>query len=342
LNSAKSKKPTMRDVAARVGVSIQTVSAVINEKPGITLETRERVFHAIHELNYRTFTVARSLRTRQTHTVALIVPDIANPSFSTIASAAENVAQSSGYSLVNYNTHADPEREANYIRTIAERWVDGVLFISALDQMTSHDSLQEAGIPCVAIDRIPQSYSGPSVTLDNVLAGRMAAEHLIDLGHQNIAHISGPLYLRLASERKSGYLSALEQHGLPDGQVVSSNGWSCEEGYTAFNELIASNPIPTAVFAASDRLAIGAMLAASQAGLRIPEDISFIGLDDIEVAAYLIPPLTTVRQSFTELATLGMKLLLSLLNNQKPENIRLVIEPELIIRCSTARVAPSS
>lgn len=338
---AKSKNPTMRDVAARVGVSVQTVSAVINEKPGITLETRERVLNAISELNYRTFSVARSLRTRQTYTVALVVPDIANPSFSTIASAAENVAHSSGYSLVNYNTHADPEREANYIRTISERWVDGVLFISALDQMSSHDSLKEAGIPCVAIDRIPQSYSGPSVTLDNVKAGRMAAEHLISLGHNHISHISGPLHLRLARERKYGFMSTMEEHGLPIGPMVSSEGWSCEEGYTAFNELLSLQPLPTAVFAASDRISIGAMLAANQAGLRIPEDISFIGLDDIEVAAFHIPPLTTVRQSFIELATLGMKLLLSLLNNEKPENTRVVLEPKLIIRNSTTSPSPT-
>jgi LacI family transcriptional regulator len=328
----------MKDVAQRVGVSVQTVSAVINDKPGITLETRERVFSAIEQLGYRPFSVARSLRTRQTHTVALIVPDIANPSFSTIASAAERVAHASGYSLMNYNTYDSPEREANYVRTAAERWVDGVLFVSARDQMSGLESLQKSGIPCVAIDRIPESYTGPSITLDNQKAGELATGHLIELGHTRLAHISGPQQLRLARERLAGFQHTSEGMGLPEGTVICSAGWSCEDGFSAFQALLNTGPRPTGVFAASDRLAIGAMYAAHQAGLSIPEDISFVGLDDIEVAAYQNPPLTTVRQSFTQLATLGMQLLLALLNGEEPENNQLVLKPQLVVRASTTTV----
>jgi LacI family transcriptional regulator len=336
--SNKHKNPTMRDVARRVGVSVQTVSAVINEKPGITIETRDRVLLAIQELGYRPFSVARSLRTRQTNTVALIVPDIANPSFSTIASAAEDLAHACGYSLIHYNTHESIEREASYIRTAAMRWVDGVLFVSARDHMSALETLQAAGIPCVAIDRIPQSYAGPSVTLDNTRAGEMAAGHLISLGHRRIAHISGPLRLRVARERLEGFQAASALQGLPDPFVVNSTGWNCEEGYAAMQELLKrEQPIPTGLFAASDRLAIGAIKAAHEAGLRIPQDLSVIGLDDIEVAAFQIPPLTTLRQSFANLATLAMQILLAILNDETPEETQVILEPELVVRESTGR-----
>ena len=335
MTADKPKNPTMKDVALQVGVSVQTISAVINDKPGITTETRDRVLEAIEQLGYRPFSIARSLRTRRTHTIALIVPDIANPSFSTIASAAEDVAHASGYTLVNYNTHESPEREANYIRTAAERWVDGVLFVSAHDQIQGLESLQRAGIPCVAIDRNPESYSGPSVTLDNIKAGELATTHLIDLGHRCLAHISGPQRLGLARDRLTGFNRALESHGLPEGLVINSAGWTCEDGFSAFKTLLAAKTCPTGVFAASDRIAIGAMHAASQAGLRIPEDLSIVGLDDVELAAYQNPPLTTVQQSFTELATTAMQLLLALLNGEQPQNTQLVLEPHLVVRKST-------
>lgn len=331
------KPPTMRDVAKKVGVSAQTVSAVINDKPGITDETRARVLAAIAELGYRPYSVARSLRTRRTRTIALVVSDIANPSFATMASAAEDYAHGFGYSLSVYNTHDDIERETSYVLTATQRWIDGVLFVSAEDRMTSLDALESAGIPAVAIDRIPQQYTGPSVTLENIKAGRMAAEYLLDLGHTCIAHISGPLKLRVARERMAGYQAVLTERGLSQAACTSQEGnWGCESGYAAMANILRSGTRPTAVFAANDRMAIGAMHAVSQAGLRVPDDISFIGVDDIEVAAYQIPALTTIRQSFAELATLAVQLLLQIIEHGMPEHTQIVIEPELIKRDSTA------
>lgn len=325
----------MRDVAARVGVSVQTVSAVVNSKPGITTETRERVLAAIAELGYHPYSVARSLRTGSTRTLALLVSDIANPSFATMASAAEEYAHRFGYSLTVYNTHDDIEREESYVRTATQRWIDGVLFVSAEDRMASLDALGSAGIPAVAIDRIPQQYVGPSVTLNNAQAGRMATEYLLDLGHSCIAHISGPLKLRLARERLAGYQAALTERGVPlDACLVREGNWVCESGFEAMVDILRAGPRPTAVFAANDRTAIGAMYAANQAGLRIPEDISFVGVDDIEVAAYQIPALTTIRQSFAELATLAVELLLEIIEHGTPEDPQIVIEPTLIKRAS--------
>ena len=332
---AAPKPPTMKDVASRAGVSIQTVSAVINTKPGISAETTARVNAAILELGYRPYSVARSLRTRQTHTLALIVTDINNPSFSTIASAAEDVAHSHGYNLVLFNTHDDPEREASYIRAVSQRWMDGVIFAATGDQMTSLEALERAGIPTVAIDRIPMGYRGPSVTLDNFKAGRMAAEYLLGLGHRRLAHISGPLKLHLARERLAGFQSALSEHGL-QATHLAEGSWSCASGQAGMQAILRAPHPPTAVFAANDRMAIGAIQIAQQLGLAVPGDLAVIGLDDIEVSEYLFPALTTIRQSFQEMAAQCVQLLIEMLKGSPPAHNKLILEPALVIRTTTA------
>ncbi len=335
------KAPTMKDVAELVGVSVQTISAVVNDKPGITEETRARVQEAIAQLGYRPYSVARSLRTRRTRSIALIVSDIANPSFATMASAAEDYAHQFGYSLIVYNTHDDTEREENYFRTVTQRWIDGVLFVSAEDHLTKPDVFQAASIPSVAIDRIPAEYYGPSVTLDNVKAGYIAAEHLLDLGHTRIAHISGPLKLRLARERAAGFAQAFESRGLTASACPAGEGnWTCESGYRAMAHILQAGPCPTAVFADNDRMAIGAIKAIFEAGLHVPRDISVVGLDDIEVAAYQVPPLTTVRQPFVDLGTLAVRLLLEIIETGRAAQPQIVIEPTLVERQSTARLNP--
>lgn len=331
------KTPTIKEVADLAGVSVQTVSMVINDKPGVTDKTRARVLAAVQTLGYRPFSVGRSLRTRKTRTLALVISDIANPSFAKMASSAEQLAHTHGYSLVVYNTQDDVAREADYIRKAIDRWIDGILFVAAQDEVDGLNTLLAANLPVVVIDRIPAGYSGPSITLDNIAAGRMAVEHLIELGHRHIAHISGPRSLRLVRERLQGFCETLDAHGLscPPTHLGEGN-WECESGYLAMQRILAAGPRPTALFAANDRMAIGAIRSAQEAGLCVPADISFVGLDDIEVSAYQNPPLTTVRQSFTDLATLGVSMLLDLIQQTTPENPQAVIRPELIVRQSTA------
>jgi DNA-binding LacI/PurR family transcriptional regulator len=337
------KSPTMKDVARIADVSLQTVSTVVNDKPGVTDETRQRVLAAVAKLGYRPYSIARSLRTRRTRTIALVISDIANPSFATMASAAEVHAHASGYSLVLYNTHDDVEREASYIAMASERWVDGVLFVATEDRLDGLTALHSAGIPSVAIDRIPQGYDGPSVTIDNLAAGRLAAQHLLELGHTRLAHISGPLNLRLARERQEGFRRAIEESGVTPGLVVCiEGGWTCAEGYDALQAVLRQGPPPSAIFAANDRMAMGAMAALADAGLRVPDDTSIVGLDDIEVSAYQCPPLTTVQQSFGELATTALHLLLDLLADRPPPTTQIVMQPRLVVRQSTRRAAAAT
>jgi DNA-binding LacI/PurR family transcriptional regulator len=329
---SQKKRTTMADVAELAGVSIQTVSCVVNSKPGITDETRARVEMAIQELNYHPHTVARSLRTNQTQTIAIVVSDMANPSLGIMAGAAEDYAHRFGYSLVLYNTHDDLERERKYQNMAIENMVDGILFVTARGPLIDAVST----IPSVAIDRVPAEFHGLSVSLNNIEAGRIAAQHLLELGHTCFGHITGPLDIQLAAERRHGFEQAIREAGVSPGLVVVREGtWAVKSGYEQMKRILAHSPRPTAVFTANDRMAIGAMRAINEVGLRIPEDISIVGLDNIEETPFLTPPLTTIVNPFEELARLGTKHLIDALSGRDANHTDIVLEPELIIREST-------
>ena len=327
----------MRDVAALVGVSKQTVSAVINDKPGITEETRARVLAAIERLRYRPDHTARSLRSGKTGTLALFVSDVSNSVLGRMASAAENYAHSVNYNLILYNTHDDAEREMAYVNTVAHRSVDGVLFVAATEPHRGHEILEAVGIPSVTVDRVPEGYDGASIALDNLKAGRLAAEHLLELGHTRLVHLAGPFGLRLARERQRGFVEALQRADRrAEVDVEAAAGWGCQPGYEAMQRLLKRCPRLTALFAATDHSAIGAMHAIREAGLRIPGDVSVIGLDNIEMAAFVDPPLTTIRQFLPQMATLGVQMLIDILDGKGLSQQHVVIEPTLVVRQSTA------
>ncbi len=328
----------MQDVADMLHVSKQTVSAVINNKPGITAETRTRVLEAIAQVNYRMDLRARSLRTGRTYTVALVITDVASPMFSKMAIAAEERLYAEHYSLVLYNTHDDLERERFCIDSILQRSVDGVMFVSTSDDSTSLEMLDAAGIPSVVIDRVPKSYVGAAVVLNNHAAGRIAAAHLIGLGHSKLAYIGGPANVHIARERLGGFSAEAEDAGvaLPAEAILHAENWHVESGYAAMNLLLKRKRPFTAVFCAGDLLAFGAMHALAEHCTKVPDDISVMGLDDIDLGAYFTPPLTTISQSITSMATLGVKLLLDDLAGRPRESNRIVIEPTLVARASTA------
>jgi DNA-binding LacI/PurR family transcriptional regulator len=326
----------MQDVANTVGVSKQTVSAVINNKPGITRGTRTRVLSAIRDLRYRPDRIARSLATGRTQTIALIVSDVSSPFIARMAVVAEDCAHAFGYRLVVYNTHDDLEREATYFEAAAEGTVDGVLFSSAADVTEGLDIMRSVGIPAVAIDRVPYPYSGPSVMVDNAMAVRLAAEHLLDLGHTRLTYISGPRGLRMTREREAGFREAVECRTVgTQVRVQATHGWDLAAGYEAMQCILAHRPTPTGLVVTGDELAIGATRAIYAAGLRVPEDISIVGMDDIEMAGYVQPPLTTVRLHVVQLATLGVQLLVDILSGKEPAQMEAVLKPELVVRQST-------
>jgi DNA-binding LacI/PurR family transcriptional regulator len=325
----------MKNVAEAAAVSIQTVSAVVNNKPGISQATSDRVLTAIQNLGYRPLSIARSLRTRQTHTIALFVSNIAAPPLAAMASAIENEAYARGYSLVVYNTHNDIKRERNYMLKVIDHWVDGVIIIAIDEHETSLKALKEAQIPVVAVDRVPEDSDIYSVSLNNYRVGKLAAEHLLGLGHTTLAVISGPLRLALGRDRKKGFIDECLCSGATVIAGEYAGDWHTRSGYNAMRQILGQALLPTAIFASSDLMAIGAIHAINEAGLRVPGDISIVGVDNIEQAEFTVPPLTTILQPLDRIGEQGVRLLLELVDGRQIENPHVVIEPTLLARNST-------
>jgi len=328
----------MRDVANHAGVSVQTVSCVINETGNISEETRLRVLNAIEALNYKRNAIARSMRTRRTRMIALLVMDITNPVLSVIASTIEAAAYAQNYTVLLYNTGLDPAREQAYVDSIGDRRADGAIMVNAIGREHALQ-LVENHIPTVIIDCVTDSPL-PTVSVDNLRGAYLATEHLINLGHRRIAHIGGSHRLEIARQREAGYLQALADHNLTYRRSLPSESvqWGYQHGYTAMHRLLQDDERPTAVFAASDELAIGAYRALAEAGLRVPDDISVVGFDNIEAAAYTTPPLTTIHQPFAELGERAFELLLGMLDEANGTPANIVLPPRLVIRGSTAEV----
>lgn len=332
-----SKNITLKDVAAYAGVSVTTVSNVVRKWPYVSSEMREHVQRAIDELGYSPHVIAQGLRTGQTQAIAFIVPDLPNPYFAEMVAAAEESAQRFGYTLLIFNSREDPVRESTCIHRASGRWADGLLIAQSAQSQWPDTLWQDVDIPVVAVDRIPSEADIPVCAADNVAAGRNATEYLIALGHRHIAHIAGPQAVRPALDRYTGYLSVLDAHGLSYRRVVqSSSNWEPDDGYHCMLELLSSEDSPTAVLASNDRIAIGALHAIHDRGLRVPYDISVIGVDGIEVSAHLNPPLTTMRQPLHQMAGAAVDMLLRLIRGEQLEQLTMLLEPELIVRQSTS------
>jgi DNA-binding LacI/PurR family transcriptional regulator len=333
-----SHRVTLKDVANHAGVSVTTVSNVVRDWPYVAEETRVKVQSSISELGYSPHPIAQGLRTGQTQVIGFIVPDLSNPYFASMVSVAEDVAQEHGYSLLVFNSHEDDARQSESIQRATKRWVDGLLIAHIASLHPNANIFHNVTIPTVLIDRTLDGYVGPSCTLDNFRAAELATNHLCDLGHKRIAHLAGHRGALPARERLNGYLRAIQTHHLEYRRIidVANGAWGCDEGYQAMRQLLQDDVLPTAVFASNDRMAIGASSAIHEARLRVPEDISLVGVDDIEVSQYLNPGLTTVRQPLERMARVGIDLLLRLIRLENPSDIHLVLEPQLVMRQSTA------
>jgi DNA-binding LacI/PurR family transcriptional regulator len=331
----------MREVARLAGVSIQTVSHVVNRTGNISLETRQRVSKVIERLNYRPNPIARSMRTRETGLIGLLVLDITNPVLSTIASEVEAAAYGNQYKVLLYNARHDARLERESLETFAERLVDGLVIVNAMDREHTYSWLEERRVPTVLVD-CQSTTALPSVAVDNLRGAYLATEHLLQLGHRRIVHLSGDTSLEVARLRVEGYLAALRDHGASaHARVVTpaNDHWDYQAGHGAMLKVLKSQERPTAVFAAADQVAIGALRAIAEAGLEVPGDISIVGFDDIPAARFSAPPLTTIRQPLAKIAGRAFELLLTLLDkNGEAGTGQVVLQPELVRRASTARL----
>jgi len=327
---------TIRDVARRAGVSVATVSRVVNHSAHkVSEETRRRVLEAIEELGYQPNDVARGLKKRTSHTIGLIVPDISNPFYPAIARGIEDVANAHGYAVVLCNTYEDLAKEREYLSLLRRRWADGLIFATVGVNTKHLRWLRGHRVPVVLVARDVEGVEIDAVLVDNFRGAYLAVRHLIGLGHQRIGFIGGPRSLHVSRERHRGYLHAIADAGIdPDPELHVEGNFRAEGGEEAMRQLLHLQPPLSAVFAANDLMAIGAMNAIKRAGFRIPEDIAVVGFDDITFASLVEPPLTTVAQPKYRMGTIAMTLLLERMEGKEDGPRKIVLDPELVVRDS--------
>ena len=335
--------PTIKDVARKAGVSTATVSHVINETRFVSEELRARVYKAMEELDYRPNAIARSLRRKRTQNIGMIVPDVAYPFLAEVARGMEDRSFALGYSAILCESNSDPERETACIDLLRAKQVDGIVFVAGGESSTHVWALIERRIPVVVCDRELPGVEVDTVIADNVGSGYQGTEHLIRLGHRHIGCITGPRALCISDKRMDGYERALKEHGVTPtpalplrggGSLIIHSDFRCRGGYEAMGELLALDEPPTAVFACNDLMAMGAICAASKRRLRIPEDIAIVGCDDIALAAFTNPSLTTVAQPKYEMGALAVEMLIDRIENMDKPPTKRVLPTEMVIRDS--------
>ena len=332
----KRARPTIYDVARLAGVSTATVSRALNGTAQIAPETRETIEAAVERLGYRPNTIARSLVTKSTQTIALLLPDITNPFYAELVAGIQEHALEHGQTMLLCTTEGDPEREEHYLSVLRSKQVDGALVDGLVLPPDRIARFVREGFPIVSLDRDVDSASVPLVQVDNRLGALLAAEHLIRLGHTRVAHVAGPGELGISQERTAGYCEALELHELePDPKLVAEGAFTEGGGFEAARILLAQGEF-TAVFAANDLSAVGVLAALAESGRRVPEEVSVVGFDDLRLAAYTSPPLTTIHQPAREIAQRATKLLLDLTHGRRVDRLRHLLEPRLVVRRSTA------
>jgi LacI family transcriptional regulator len=334
---------TLDDIAKKTGFSVSTVSRVLHDeikKYRISDDTQTIIKNAAVELGYRPNRLARGLRLQQTHEIGVVVPDIANPFFSALIKSIASELHKMGYYFVVYDSDENIMNERAAIRSLLEKRVDG-LIVAAVGQDFSHlDSLHDAEIPLVMVDRGFNALDVDSVSVDNVKGALLAVDHLIREGHTRIAFIQGLPGTYANETRLQGYRQALSDAAIPidDGLIVGDDFRSLN-GYLETNHLMKLSDPPTAIFAAGDLIALGALEACREQGVKIPDDLSLVTFDDPVFTSYLSPALTAVEQPIIKMAEMAVALLFHRIRNPKDEPRKILLEPKLNIRASVARIS---
>ena len=341
-----SGRTSIQDVASLAGVSVGTVSNVLNHPHRVSARTRERVQAAVEKLDYVRNESARQLRAGQSGMIGLVVLDAGNPFFTDVAFGAEQVISETGYSLMVANSGEDPAREARHLGLFERIRAEGVLLSPVDAGSKALARLRARGVSVVLVDRGTELTNECSVSVDDVAGGRLATDHLLELGHQRIAVVGGPQSLRQVVERRAGAQEAVAGHADGNGtwarlEVLPTAALTIAEGRRMGQELAAMDPAerPTGVFALNDLLALGLLQSFTRAGLRVPEDVALIGYDDITFAAAAAIPLSSVRQPREDLGRRAATLLLEEIRPRPGaaphEHQHVVFEPELVARTST-------
>lgn len=326
---------TIKDVAARAGISYTTVSHVVNGTRPVSDPVREKVEAAIAELGYVPSGVARSLRAQSTGTLGLLVPNASNPYFAELARGIEDHAERNGYSVILCNSDDDIDKQLRYLRVLVERRIDGLIVATVASDTAFAEALASLRVPLMLVDRSLDGVTADRVQVDHERGGFLATQHLLELGHRRIVCIGGPASTQVVRLRAAGYRRALEGAKVEALPVVDC-AFTSPAGYAAAQVLLASDEPPTAIFAGNDMIALGVLRAAAERGVRVPEQLSVVGFDDIQVSRYLYPALTTVGQSIGQLGETAAARLLERIRTPDLAAAQQVIEPTLVLRESSA------
>ncbi|MGB9857641.1 MAG: LacI family DNA-binding transcriptional regulator [Dictyoglomaceae bacterium] len=335
----KNSRIKIDDIAKMAGVSKGAVSYVLNNKPGVSKEVRERILQIIKEYNYKPNKLAQALAGKKTNFVALVIPDISDMFYARIIKGVEETLSKHGYYLNLYSTHANPEREHQVFDFLDTGIVDGVIVIAYHIKKDFVEKIAEKEIPFVFIDYPYESEKIYSVLVDNEEGGFQATEYLISLGHKKIAFIHGSKDAWDSFARFNGYLKALEKYNIPfNERLVKRGDFTKEGGYKAVKELIESGEDFSAIFSANDHMAFGAIKALKEKRLKIPRDVSIIGFDNIEASALSSPPLTTIMQPIMQVGKKAAEILIKILSGDPPKQKKYLLKTQLIERKSCRKI----
>ncbi|MGB1286485.1 MAG: LacI family DNA-binding transcriptional regulator [Aggregatilineales bacterium] len=332
---------TIQEVAKEAGVSTATVSRVINKTGGVSDKLEKRVRDAMKDLNYHPSSLARNLKRQRSMVVGVMVPMLEHPTYGQMAAAIERKLFDAGYHALICSSEDDEERERAYLEMLLRQRVEGIIINSAARDTTHIRELADYGIPIILFDRILDGVAFNQVFCDNSMGGYIGIEHLIKLGHRRIGVVAAPSHPEPILRRIRGTQEALADYGIdldPD-LLITRDTQLFNAGYEAGRHLLQLDPRPTAIFALTDVTAVGVMHAAAEMNLRIPEDLSIVGYDNIPIASYILPPLTTVNQPIIEMGETAVDVLFKHIESPELEPEKTVLRTNLVVRQSTA--APS-
>lgn len=328
----------LKDVAKLAGVSPASVSLALNAKPYVGKEAKERIYKAISELSYRPNIVVRSLRKKKTTIIGLVLSDIANPFFPEIARGVEERAREYGFNVILCNTDGNPSQEKDSIEILLSRQIDGLIITSARSSANLNEYLRE-NCPIVLVNRDPFPGRFDFVGIDNVSSARVAVNHLIKLGHQRIAFIRGEPASPASFGRYEGYKMALREAGVSSPENYVKIGYlKYEGGYRAMISLLKEPCPPTAIFCANDMMALGAIDACAEKGIKVPQDVAIVGFDDMWVASLKTVQLTTVHQPRYQMGLKAVDLMIERIMGKRDEVERVILPAKLVIRRTCGKI----
>lgn len=338
----RQRRPTIRDVATAAGLALSTVSNALSNQRYVSEETRRKVLEAAEKVGYRVSYVARSLRTQRTFSLGILVGDIANPFFPELVRGAEDVASAEGYNLILCNTDYREEKQKAYIQILRDQQVDGLIVASQIQQSKEVVGLVEENVPLVMINQRYPDIDVDYVGVDNIAGMGEACRYLWQLGHRKIGFIRGREGSTAAQDRFEGFMQAMNALGGGyDERLVQPGDWSYASGATAARRMLAMVNRPTAIIGGNDLMALGAIEALQEFGLRVPQDISIVGIDDIFVSAMPWASLTTLRHPKWTVGATAARLLISRISDPGGKANRVVIPPEFVVRGTSGPVSSS-